>query len=311
MIPASNDMRFEVTTKCNYNCIICPRETLTRKKETMSLELFKSLFDKIMDSTGQYDTISFPGMGEPLMDETLAEKMAYAKSKKKDITILLLTNGSLLTPDKFKELEDIGLDSARVSFYGNDPQAYSKVHGVKNEGMFAMVRDNLLKIAEIKKTAKLYLTLNVVDGGNDSITKDWISFWENKVDLIEVWKPHNWVDAKSYRCVQQEKNITCGRPFKGPLQIQVDGTVNMCCFDYDGKLTLGDLKVQTMDEVFSSKMFDKIKKCHQSGDYKNSNLICEGCDQRNVMKDDVAIYNSKFDIKERVNMVSTTYEKID
>jgi len=151
----------------------------------------------------------------------------------------------------------------------------------------------------------------VVEGLNDDITKDWIKFWEKKVDLIEVWRPHNWVDAKKYRCVQQEKSITCGRPAKGPLQIQVDGTINMCCFDYDGKLTIGDLKTQTLEEIFLSDAFNRIKDCHESGEFKDRGLICENCDQRNTVKDDVAIYNSKFDIKERVNMVSTTYEKID
>jgi hypothetical protein len=277
----------------------------------MSLDLFKSLFDKIMDSTDQYDTLSFPGMGEPLLDESILDKMAYARKRKPNLIILLLTNGSLLTSEKFKQFEAIGLDSARVSFYGTTPESYAKVHGVNNRDMFDRVRNNLLGIAKTKKSAKLYLTLNVVDGYNDNLVQNWVDFWEPKVDLIEVWRPHNWVDGKEYRPIQQKKNITCGRPFKGPLQIQVDGTINMCCFDYDGKLTLGDLTTQTMDEIFSSQVFENIKKCHQSGDYKNSGLICESCDQRNAIKDDVAIYNSKFDIKDRVNMVSTTYKKID
>ncbi len=36
MIPTSNDVRFEVATVCNYNCVICPHDILSRKKETMS-----------------------------------------------------------------------------------------------------------------------------------------------------------------------------------------------------------------------------------------------------------------------------------
>ncbi len=63
MIPESNELRFEITTKCNYNCIICPREKLTRKKETMSFKLFKELFDRILSETHQYNTLTFPGMG--------------------------------------------------------------------------------------------------------------------------------------------------------------------------------------------------------------------------------------------------------
>ena len=81
MIPKNSDMRFEITTKCNYNCIICPRDKLTRKIETMSLGLFKELLDKIMSETDQYNTISFPGLGEPLLDKTFDKKIEYAKRK--------------------------------------------------------------------------------------------------------------------------------------------------------------------------------------------------------------------------------------
>lgn len=310
MIPENNDMRFEITTKCNYNCIICPRDKLTRKIETMSFELFKKLFDKIIKETDQYDTLTFPGMGEPLLDKTLNKKIEHAKNKLNDLKILILTNGSLLNLEIFKELEDLGVSSVRVSLYGNDAESYAKVHGIKNKEMFKKVKDTLLEISRHKKSTKLLLTLNVVNGSNDGFVKDWVDFWNNKSDLIEVWYPHNWVDGRTYRKVQRDKLKTCGRPLKGPLQVQVDGTVNMCCFDFDGKLTVGDLKTQSLEEIFSSPMYRKIVKCHALGDFAASGLICENCDQRNMNKSDVMIYNSKFDINERVKQISTTYSKI-
>ena len=303
-------MRFEVATKCNYNCTICPRDKITRKIETMSFSLFKKLFDRVNRETDQYDTLSFPGMGEPLLDEALDEKIKYAKKQKRNIFILVLTNGSFLTTQRFKMLEDSGVTSVRVSFYGTDPDSYSQIHGVKNKNIFSVVRDNLVKISKVKKTTKLLLTYNAIDSSNNGIVKDWINFWEDKVDLIEVWRPHNWVYAKNYRKIQKEKLKTCGRPFKGPLQIQVDGTVNMCCFDFDGKLTLGDFKEQSLKEIFSSPSYKKIAKCHKSGNFKGSGLICENCDQRNRNKSDVMIYDSKFNIDERVKMISTTYKKV-
>lgn len=310
MIPKNNDMRFEVTTKCNYNCIICPRDKLTRKIETMSLGVFKKLFDKIFQETGQYNTLSFPGMGEPLLDETLNKKIEYVKKIKKDLAVLILTNGSLLTLERFNELESLGVTSIRVSLYGNSHETYLKVHRVKNRNIFNKIKNNLLKISKSRKNTKLLLTFNLLDDVNGSIVQEWISFWKDKVDLIEVWRPHNWVYGRNYRSIQSEKLQTCGRPFKGPLQVQVDGTVNMCCFDFDGKLTMGDLKKQTLTKIFSSPLFKKIVECHKSGNFKGSNLICENCDQRNLDKTDVMIYNSKFDINERVKMISTTYSKV-
>jgi len=308
MIPESNELRFEVTTKCNYNCIICPRDRLTRKKETMSLKTFKFLLDKITAESAQFDTITFPGMGEPLLDKSIDEKIVYAK--KRGFTVLILTNGSLLSVERFKRLQDIGVDSIRVSMYGDSPESYSSVHGVNDKGLFRKVKDNLTTIAEIKRQTKLLLTYNIVDKVNDSNLETWIQYWKDRADLLEVWRPHNWVDAKGYRRVQQKKMKTCGRPWKTPLQIQVDGTINMCCFDFNGKLLLGDLKKSSLKEIFESPTYKKVVECHTNGDFSGSDLICENCDQRNEDKSDVMAYNSKFDISERVKKVSTTYQDI-
>lgn len=315
MIPESSELRLEVTTKCNYNCIICPREKLTRDIETMDIELFKYIFDKINSETSQYNTLTFPGLGEPLLDNTLDDKIIYAK--RHGYTVLLLTNGSLLTPERFKRLEDVGLDSVRVSIYGDSPESYNMVHRTKKADSFQRVKENLTEISRIRNRTSLLITYNVVDGYNDSALDSWIEYWKDKVDLLEVWRPHNWVDGRDYRAVQSEKLRTCGRPWKTPLQIQVDGTVNMCCFDFNGKLLLGDLKIQTLQEIFESSlpdgkagMYKKILKHHTSGDFKESGLICENCDQRNSDKSEVMVYNSKFDIKERIKQVSTTYSNI-
>lgn len=311
MIPKSNEMRFEVATKCNYKCVICPHHKLIRAKEIMSTELFKQVFDRIVEETDQYTTLTFPGMGEPLLDHDITEKIRYAKQRRPDLQVMILTNGSVLTPKKFQEFEALGVTSVRVSFYGNTPETYREIMGINSKNMFSRVESNLLEISRIKKTTKLLITMNVIDEKYDVVSEEWINFWKDKVDLLEVWKPHNWGTSMNLRRVQEEKLDTCGRPFQGPLQIQVDGTVNMCCFDYDGHTTMGDLRTQSLNEIFSSPLFKKIVSCHTSGDYKGSNLLCENCDQRNADKSDVMVYNSKFDIRDRVGKTSTTYSDLE
>lgn len=308
MIPKSNEIRFETTTKCNYNCIICTRDKFQRKIETMSLERFKNLFDKIGAETSQYNTVTFSGFGEPLLDKTLNDKIKYARSK--GFEVLILSNASLLTVKRFKELEDLGVKSIRISFYGLSPEVYSLVHGISDLNRFNKVKETIVEIARMRKKTEIILTYNDVEGINSSETNSWIEFWKDHADLIEVWRPHNWVDGRNYRIVQNKKLRTCGRPWNTPLQIQVDGTVNMCCFDFNGKLLLGDLNKQTLMEIFSSDNFNKILHCHETGDFVDSNLICENCDQRNRIKSDVMIYNSKYQIGDRVGKVSTTYSNL-
>ena len=132
MLPLNNDMRFEVATVCNYKCVMCPYPTLTRKNEVMSTEMFKMLFDKIIaEAPDQFDTLTFPGMGEPLLDKEIDQKIAYAKSKMPDLHVLILTNATYFTPEKFARFEDVGVESVRVSYYGMDQKSYNAVHGIK------------------------------------------------------------------------------------------------------------------------------------------------------------------------------------
>jgi len=308
MIPNNSEVRFEVITNCNYNCTICCRDKLTRKLESMDLGTFKFLLDKITGETDQYTVCTFSGFGEPLLDKTLTEKIEYAA--RRGMKVLILTNASLLTIERFRVFDELAVLSIRVSIYGDSLEVYNRMHGIRDPGTFLRIKETLTKICEMKRTTQLLLTYNVEQGVNEEDSKRWIEYWKDRADLVEVWRPHNWVDGKKYRKVQEELMLSCGRPFKGPLQVQVDGTVNMCCFDFDGKLTLGDFKTQSLKEIFNSPLCKRIVACHETGNYAGSGLICERCDQRNADKSNVMMYNSKFDIEERVKKVSTTYQDI-
>lgn len=308
MIPENDDMRFEICTACNYNCSICPQDKFIRPRSVMSSELFTQLLDRIGAATGQYTNLTFAGMGEPLLDPDFLAKVRVAR--KRGYSVRLLTNGSRLTTELFKELDALGVESVRVSLYGIDRESYNKVHNPKVGETFDTVMRNLEAICAMPRKTKVLLTYNIVSGANDAGMQAWIEHWEPRANLVEVWKPHNWVYGRDLRQLSQAKRPTCGRPFTGPLQVQVDGTVNMCCFDFNGDLTLGDLKTQDLDEVFRSPLFKKIVACHSSGDYEDSGLICKDCDQRNADKTDVMVYNSGFDIKQRVEMISTTYREL-
>ena len=78
------------------------------------------------------------------------------------MTLLLCTKGSCLGLYRFKELENLGVSSERVRFYGYTPERYSKVNGVKDKSLFKKIRDNLVEISRKKKNMKLLFTFNIV-----------------------------------------------------------------------------------------------------------------------------------------------------
>jgi len=306
MIPRNPEARFEITNRCHYDCAICVKNKLTRPRGMMDLATFRRLLDKILDECDWIKTVSFAGMGAPLSNPDIVDIVRHVDTL--GLEPILVTNGDLLTPDLFARLQDAGLRSVRVSFHGITPEGYSRLHGVESS-KFYKVKSQLDDIFTIKDRTKILMTLVIMKGINEGPVEDWIAMWEGKADLIEAWTAHNWVNQLNNRAVQGERVRTCGRIEHGPLQIQVDGTINACCFDWDGKLTYGDLNKQTLSEIFSSESYARILHAHQTGDH--AGLICEHCDQRNASKADALIYSSKYPDKvERVKMTSTCYEKV-
>ena len=308
MIPKSTEIRFEVTTHCQYNCKICNNDKLRRPREVMSTALFKELLDRILSETDQYKVVSFAGLGEPLIDPGFIKKIEYVKEK--GLQSLLVTNGDLLTIQKFLELQEAGLYSVRVSFHGATPHLYSIMHGVIIKKYYT-VKQQLHKILEWPdRKTKVLLTHVVINGINGHEIEEWKKLWSNKADLMEVWRVHNWADLFKHRDIQEQQNSTCGRLEHGPLQIQVDGGINACCFDYDGKLEFGNLKDQTLKEIFESKKFCDLMAHHTTGKFNGSGYICKRCEQRNVDKTEALIYSTG-KIENRVDKTSTAYDNFN
>ena len=311
MIPKHFEIRFEPTTLCNYKCIYCGNKALKRKKETMSLELFKRLLDKIMNETDQYKSITFVGIGEPLLDSGLEEKVAYSRNKYFDKFIPVTTNGSLLTVDRLDSLGRAGVDLIRVSLQGITPEGYEKTSG-RNKKTYTTVLRNIFNASERiqEKKYNIELVVSVVLVGSEEINLVDVckNTFKDACSFLEIWTPHNTGDCFSFRKIKKQRKNTCGMLFNGPLNVYVDGRIGLCCMEVHGKHILGDLKTQSLEEIYSSVLFKKIAAYHKNGKFKGSNLVCENCDQRNLDKSEALVYNSKFsNYKERIDKGSPAF----
>jgi len=299
----TNEARMEISTICNNACVFCPHDELIRENKIMSYKLFEFLINKIKKEAPQVTQLTFSGMGEVFVDKGIMEKIELAS--KLGYTIEILTNGSLLTDDIINRLIELEIDTIRISFHSANKTIYMKTMQCPAD-QWDKVLSNINKISTQKTKTKLIITADVIYNVEEEI-KLLRKLLDGKIDLLEVWKPHNWASWGSYREGEKVKQ-TCGRPFNGPFQIQVDGTINMCCFDYNGELEIGDFKTQTLKEIYNSDMYNKIVALHKDGKVVDS-LICNNCDQlKNTGS--IIYYNSKFTEKERVGRLSTTYKEL-
>jgi len=240
----TNEVRIETCTKCKYSCIFCPYSTtFNRKKEVMSLDTFHFIVDKIKIELPNITGITISGFGESFIDDTILEKIKYTREL--GYKVYIVTNGYLLSQTKIKFLNDIGIENLRISLHSVESEAYKKLTGVTSQH-FNRVINNIQTIIE-RTDIPLILTFEIIPGINDDQIEK-IKEIYNDSATVEIWKPHNWVSSYKYRKGEIIKK-TCNRPFNSPYQIQVDGTVNMCCFDYNGELLLGNFLNQTMKEM--------------------------------------------------------------
>lgn len=272
------DVRIETTNICNANCIICPREKLRRPKKTMANDHFRDLVCQAKELGATH--ISLFGYGEPLIDPHLAVKVKFCSDL--GLETFITTNGSLLTTRIRNALLDAGLTHIRFSAHGFD-ENYESIH---RNLKWKQVSKNIVDFLIYRRDCKASVTVIPMHGESiDEIR----NFWEPMVDWLEIWKPHNWTDGREYR-VPKKRKKSCGRPINGPVQIQSDGKMVVCCFDYNGVLEVGDTHKNTISEILRGEKFNAIRKRHKKGDL--GGLICDTCDQLDN-KESPLLYSSR------------------
>lgn len=299
------EVRFEVTDHCNANCIMCPREKHTRPHGIMDTERYKASIDEIVSLGAQ--RVVLTGFGEPLLDKGLEEKVAYAASH--GLKTYIITNASALTEKRAKGLLEAGLNEVRVSMYGMRAESYSTVmRGLNYKKTF----DSLMGFLKIRATkpykCKLHLSFLLLPENKNDIGRFKV-FWENRADAIEVWKPHNFGDGRDYRDRTPEKR-TCGRPENGPLQIQWNGEVIPCCYDYNNNIILGNAFEQPILDILHGEKYEALREQHRTGCYPE---YCDQCDQL-LPHEDALVYTNRHNLpnSEAVKLSNTDlYNLVD
>lgn len=287
----SKEARIENTNLCNTQCACCPRELMTRPLATMPLWLFERVAHQCRNLG--VELIQIGGYGEPLMDPDIFIKIVLVK--KLGIETFITTNGSLLSSDRIDNLLAIGLDNLRISVHGFNDSDYQKVHGLSWEVLQHHLK--LLERKRSKKRTKVHITTMPLHGES---VEDIVAAVGSYCDYLEVWRPHNWAGGRFYRRASGTRKA-CSRPFTGPLQINADGRMMVCCFDYDAQLAVGNTWDESIEHILKGRRFEEIRAAHRSGNLQG--LICEACDQMYEQDQPALIWRSGYGAANR----RTTY----
>lgn len=280
----------ENTTLCGANCVMCPRTQFRHRFETMPFSTYKKIVDEIC-SNG-CNKIGICGFGDSLCDTGLSEKLSYVKRMYPDVYLSTINTGHLLDTKNIDMVCQY-FDIVKISMYGITKETYEKIH--RGTLIFEQVKDNIDRFLLEAKRRGVYTILTfLVMPENEHEMEAWREYYEPRCDRVDIWKPHNWGGSK-----RNDKPILnpCPRVMNcNDLQFCTDGSVTLCCFDFNRNNTIGNINEKTLREILAGERLKKIQEIHRLCMVRQSDLICKDCDQiRN--RADALIYSTEKKMK--------------
>jgi len=257
----------ETVLGCNLQCPGCPIgvNLVTRKKKLMDWDTFIIIADKIKPYA---EYVYLHEWGEPLLHPRIIDMVEYLKP----IRCGIATNGQLVTDDVAKKLAACGVD-VMVSLDGYTQEVYEK-YRAKGDVKKAYKAVELLLKHDVKDLAVRYVTFKHNQHELDSFMKKMnemgIKNASPKVPFVMEGCGLEYAPGyvretpdKFSQCVALTRTMTVG----------VDGTVHICCNDYNMLGQLGSLMTHDVLDIYNSEVVNNLRR-----DLKN-NLPPEVCKQ--------------------------------
>lgn len=251
----------EITNVCNLACAFCPGTA--REKRFMTPETFALLAGKLRPYT---DFLYLHVMGEPLLHPQLAEILHICEEI--GFRVCLTTNGTLL-PEKLPLLlESSAIHKVSVSLHSFEGNGRSD--GL--EEYVERVADSCLSLAgggvicalrlwnQGGADAENFRILRVLDRmmkkNTETLPRDRRGNRRLEENLyLEEGEKFGWPDPRQ---APQDTQFCYG--LRQQIAVLCDGTVVPCCLDSEGRLALGNLLSQEMDDILASPRARAIQK---------------------------------------------------
>jgi len=278
----------EPTNNCNLDCIMCPRQIMTREKGKMDFELFKRIADEVSEKGGK--GIRLIGIGEPLLNPNIFEMIKYTKSK--GLLAHMTTNGILLNKDKMEKIFDSGLDSIIFSLQGTTKEEYTKMRNNRLYDKLEKTIKNLVKKRN-KLNSKLHIqvTTTLLDETEEQ-KKEFYDKWEKIVDRVDNW----YTTLKNIAHVERvkpllerersEEHAGTGKCIEVRTKLTVfwNGDVSACCGDYNGSLVLGNVKEKSLYDLWHGEKLNGIREV-LSRNERHKIPLCANCNNKFLEND--------------------------
>ena len=250
------ELQIETISTCSARCTFCVYPGLDRAGHTMPMSLFQKIVDEAV-TIPSIERFVLHGLGEPTLDKILEERMRYVRERS-SVPIEIYTHGAHLLPSRFDSLKDAGMSSLVFSLNAVRQDQHEAIMGLK--GKFDIVCRNI--DYAIANRGSMWIEVHAVVNGDSFTIGDAVEFDARWKGFSKVVRENNWAgENRTLHAI--DGNACCGRAL-GQIYVLYDGRVSMCCYDPTGKTIFGDLRTQTIREVYNSEYYSMFRGMHSA-----------------------------------------------
>lgn len=268
----------EITNSCNLNCSFCLNTQ--REKAFMSIENFEQIIKKVKEYT---NLVCLHVKGEPLLHPQLEDILWIID--RHNLKTNITTNGTLLKKNLSIIKKSNAVRQINLSLHSCLENENTNVEEYLNN-IYECVKE--LENTNIIISYRLW---NLKDISHNEKNEEVINFLAEKYeleDLKEQMALNEWIKLKDHIFINQDTMFTwpnlnseiineSGRclALKNQVAILVDGSVVPCCIDSEGKIVLGNIFENDLENILNSERALKII----DGFEKNiiSEELCKRC----------------------------------
>jgi hypothetical protein len=265
--------RLEITTRigCKCNCVYCPQSLLISQyynrngaenpDKVMSFDTFKTCVDKLPQGT----RIDFSGMAEPWLNPECTKMVLYAHEQHFPIAIYSTLVG--MSREDFDQIKDIPCEEFVVHIPDDKSNAHIEVTeeyiALLNQVMEYLQADGRKLVTGVSCHAGIHPDIkSAVPRDSKLITEI-----HNRAGNVEAEYVESKVNKGEIVCINCEDDMHHN-------VLLPDGTLLLCCMDYGMKHILGNLLLQSYEEIHESEEARRV----QSGLKDDTiDILCRNC----------------------------------
>jgi radical SAM protein with 4Fe4S-binding SPASM domain len=252
----------ETTNFCNAKCPFCPNAFLSRPRMHMSDDLFEKILKDCQDFS--LEAIEPFLNGEPFSDPKILFRLEMINLKLSQTKLRLYTNGYALTPEKIDHLMQLRIDHLYISLNTINPDLYRKMTGLELEKTLDNLRYLLDPVRKQKVARRITLRTTRTEDISlleQNAIKRFCKIYDVRCFIVGAFNYKGDIPylspIPSYPC----ENIT-------RVDVLADGVVSLCCMDQEGEYSWGDIKAESVLQVFNSKRARYYRRMHREGKRK-------------------------------------------